>query len=66
MFQKAEPRKEFKEELMERAKRTIEESKKFFKNLEKGDKVRIISGDLKGLTGEVIEVSQFNIKVQPS
>lgn len=65
MFQKAEGRKEYREDLMERAKRTIEESKKFLKNLEKGDKIRIISGDLKGLTGTVIEVSDNGIKVQP-
>lgn len=66
IFQKAEPRKEYKEDLMERAKKTIEESKKFLKNLEKGDKVRIISGDLKGLIGQVVEVSESGIKVQPA
>ena len=66
MFQKAEPNKELREELMERAKFTINESKKFLKNLEKDDKVKIISGDLKGLTGNVMEFSDNGVKVMPN
>ena len=65
MFQKAEPKKEKKERLMDEAKRTIEESKKFLKNLEKGDKIKILGGDLKGLTATVMEVGETGIKVLP-
>lgn len=65
MFQKAELRKENREELMKMAIETIEESKKVLKNLDKGDKVKIISGDLKGLYGQVIEVGDNAVKVQP-
>ena len=66
MFQKAEPNKEMREDLMDRAKATINESKKFLKNLEKGDRVKIISGDLKGLTGIVMELSDNGVKVMPA
>lgn len=59
------PKKEKKERLMDEAKRTIEESKKFLKNLEKGDKIKILGGDLKGLTATVMEVGETGIKVLP-
>lgn len=65
MFQKGETDKESKDRIMERAKRTIEESKIAIKNLQKGDKVKIVQGDLKGITGQVIEVTEEHIKVMP-
>jgi len=65
-FQKAELRKENRDYLMKLAMETIEESKKFLKNLDKGDKVKIISGDLKGLYGHVIEVNDNAVRVQPN
>ena len=65
MFQKGELRKDVSDRIMERARRTIEESKLAIKNLQKGDKVKIIQGDLKGITGQVIEVTEEHIKVMP-
>lgn len=65
MFKRSEPSKELREKILEKAKKTIEESKKFVRNLEKGDKVKIIQGDLKGLTGTVTEVSNGQVKVLP-
>ncbi len=65
MFQKGENKKEAKDMLLERAKKTIEESKLALRNLEKGDNVKIIQGDLKGVTGTVIEVTGEHIKVMP-
>lgn len=51
--------------LMERAKKTIEDSKMGLRNLQKGDKVKITQGDLKGINGQVIEVTEEHIKVLP-
>lgn len=65
LFKKAEVTKEAKEEIFERAIKTIDDSKKFVKNLEKGDKVQIIQGDLKGLKGVVTEVTEGQVKVLP-
>ena len=65
VFQRAELKKENREYLMKLAMETIEESKKVLKNLDKGDKVKIIAGDLKGLYGTVIEVNENAVKVQP-
>lgn len=65
MFRRAEVTKDGREEVMERAKNAIEESKKYVKHLEKGDKVQIIQGDLKGLTGLVTEVNEDHVKVLP-
>lgn len=65
LFKKAEVTKEAKDEIFERAIKTIDESKKFVKNLEKGDKVQIIQGDLKGLKGVVTEVTEGQVKVLP-
>lgn len=48
---------------MERAKFTIEETKKYMKNIEKGDKVRIIKGDMRGLVGVVIETDDRKVKI---
>ena len=64
-FRRAENTKEGREEVMDRAKRAIEESKKHVKHLEKGDKVQIVQGDLKGLTGLVTEVNEDHVKVLP-
>lgn len=64
-FRRSEMTKEGREEIMERAKRTIEDSRKFANNLEKGDKVQIIQGDLKGLTAVVTEVTEDHVKVLP-
>lgn len=65
MFRRAELSKEGREEIMERAKKAIDESKKFVKHLEKGDKVQIIQGDLKGLTGVVTDVNDDHVRVLP-
>ena len=65
MFKKSEVTKEGRDSIFERAKKTIEESKKFVRNLEKGDKVRIVQGDLKGLKGVVTEVTEGQVKVLP-
>ena len=65
LLQKGESKKEEKEILMERAKKTIEDSKLALRNLQKGDKVKIIQGDLKGIQGTVIEVTNEHIKVFP-
>lgn len=65
MFTKGELRKENKDLLMEKAKIAIEESKAGLKNMEKGDRVKIIQGDLRGVPGEVVEVTEDHIKVLP-
>lgn len=65
MFRRAEVSKENREEIMNRAKKAIDESKKFVKHLEKGDKVQIIQGDLKGLTGVVTDVNEDHVRVLP-
>jgi transcription elongation factor SPT5 len=63
VFQKSEVTKDGRDNIFERAKKTIEESKKFVRNLEKGDRVQIIQGDLNGLKGIVTEVTEGQVKV---
>jgi transcription elongation factor SPT5 len=66
MFQKGETKKDRKELLMDRAKKAIEESNQTLSSLQKGDKVKIIQGDLKGINGTVIEVTAEHVKVLPN
>ena len=63
VFTDAEVNENKKRIIMKNLENSIDESKRLHKSLEKGDKVKVIKGDLNGLYGVVLEVNQDSVKV---
>lgn len=63
VFRDAEPSERVKNLIMRTLANSIDESKRLQKSLEKGDKVKVISGDLFNLIGVVLEVNEDFVKV---
>ena len=63
VFTDAEPSEKIKGHIMKNLANSIDESKRLQKSLEKGDKVKVISGDLINLIGVVLEVNEDFVKV---
>lgn len=63
VFRDAEPSDKIKNIIMKTLANSIDESKRLQKSLEKGDKVKVISGDLINLVGVVLEVNEDFVKV---
>ena len=63
IFKDAEPNKNRKMIIMKNLENSIDESKRLHRSFEKGDKVKVVSGDLMNLVGVILEVNQDFILV---
>jgi len=63
VFKDAEPSEQRRNLMMKALASNMDESKRLQKSLEKGDKVKVVSGDLIGLVGVVLEVNEDFVKV---
>jgi transcription elongation factor SPT5 len=63
IFQDAESNPALREQILKNLSSAMDQNRKIHKNISKEDDVRVISGDLIGLVGKVLEIAEGAIKV---